>query len=96
MLSKDEIKEILKRYQAELRRDYHVRRIGIFGSYSRDEQGIESDIDILVELEKPLGLRFVRLARRLEEILGHKVDLVTPNAINPRLWKYIEQDIVYV
>lgn len=95
-MDKDEIKKILSQYRSELKRDYYVGRIGIFGSYSRGEQGIDSDIDILVELEKPLGLRFVSLARRLEEILGHKVDLVTPNAIKPRLWKYIEQDIVYV
>jgi predicted nucleotidyltransferase len=70
--------------------------MGLFGSIVREEATAKSDIDILVEFEKPIGLDFVTLAGELEEILVFKVDLVTPNAIKPRMMKYIKQDLIYV
>ena len=55
-----------------------------------------SDIDILVEFDKPIGLDFVLLADELEAILGVKVDLVTTNALKPKMFEYIKQDLQYV
>jgi len=71
---------ILKRLQTELphlRQRYGVTRLALFGSAARGEAEPESDVDLLVELERPLGLEFVRLAFHLERVLGRKVDLAT-------------------
>lgn len=96
MKTLNEIRAILSEHKTELKREFRLKNLGIFGSYSREEQTQDSDVDILVELGDPLGLGFVRLAFRLEEILDMKVDLVSRGAIKPRVWKYIEKDIVYV
>lgn len=57
-----------------------------------------SDIDILVEIERPIGLRFFELWDDLEAILGVKIDLLTVKAVKqkPLLWKSIKEDLVYV
>lgn len=57
-------------------------RIGIFGSWARGENGPDSDLDILVELSKPVSLlTFTRMERELSETLNVKVDLVSENAL---------------
>ena len=98
MKTVDEIIKILKTQEELLRERYGVVKIGIFGSFARDEQTEVSDVDILVEFEKPIGLRFFELADYLEEIFGVKVDLFTPNALKqkPLLWKSVEEDLIYV
>jgi hypothetical protein len=70
--------------------------LALFGSWARGEQHQGSDIDILVEVDGSIGLRFVNLAQDLEACLGHKVDLVTRRAIKPAMWQYIEQDLIDV
>lgn len=96
MTTINRIKEILAQHREELRQKYEVKEIGIFGSYVRGEYSEKSDIDILVEFEKPVGLKFVELAEFLESILGVKVDLVSRGAIKPNRWKYIEEDLIHV
>lgn len=91
-----EIKLLLALHQDRIKEVYNVKRLGIFGSVARDEATEFSDIDILVELEKPIGLDFVLLGDELENILGVHVDIVTPNALNPKMLSYIKQDLVYV
>ena len=91
-----EIKKLLDNHKQELKDRYHIKNIGLFGSIVRGDATAKSDVDILVEFEKPIGLDFVMLADELEEIIGVKVDLVTPNAIKPRMLEYIRQDLVYV
>lgn len=60
--------------------------VTVFGSYARDEAEIDSDVDLLVEFGRPLGLfEFARLRRELGELLGPRVGLVTPAALKPRL-----------
>jgi uncharacterized protein len=61
----------------ELRREFRLGRLALFGSVVRDEANAASDIDILVEVEPSIGLAFVTLADRLESLIGHKVDLVS-------------------
>ena len=73
-----------------------IKEIGIFGSYTRGDNNEDSDIDILVEFENPIGLEFVDLAYELEELLNHKIDLVSKKAIKSRLINYINEDLIYV
>ncbi|MCL6099890.1 MAG: nucleotidyltransferase family protein [Bacteroidetes bacterium] len=91
-----EIKSLLELNKLKIKEKYHIKQIGIFGSVARDEATEFSDVDILVEFEKPIGLDFVLLGDELEDILGVKVDIVTPNALKPKMYDYIKQDLVYV
>ena len=96
MNSLTDIKIIFQRYKSTLYNEYSVKSMGIFGSFARNEQSDTSDIDILVEFDKPIGLKFVDLANELEMILNNKVDLVSKNGVKPKLMKYILQDIQHV
>jgi predicted nucleotidyltransferase len=65
---------------------FGVARLSLFGSFARDEGDEDSDVDLLVEFSRPIGLfEFVRLQRQLGELVGHRVDLVTPAALKPQL-----------
>jgi len=86
------------RSTTDLRRDYSVRSLRVFGSVVRGEVGAESDIDILVEFEPDarIGLfEFARLQRRLSELFGRPVDLVTPDALHTALRQQILSEAVY-
>jgi predicted nucleotidyltransferase len=96
MKNLEEVRGVLQGHKEELKSRYGVSRIGIFGSYARNEQIEESDVDILVEFERPIGLDFVALAEHLEALLGFKVDLVSRGAIKPNRWKYVAEDLLYV
>lgn len=91
-----EITALLQKNKLYLINKYQLKSIALFGSITRNEAGVDSDIDILVEFEKPIGLEFVLLADELENILGAKVDLVTPKAIKPKMFELIKQDLLYV
>ena len=75
--------------------NYNPERIGIFGSFARQEETPESDIDILVKFYYTISLlELVKIERELSEILGKKVDLVTEPALkNTKLKKYIFNDL---
>jgi predicted nucleotidyltransferase len=74
---------------------FGVERLSLFGSFARDEGGADSDVDLLVEFHRPIGLfEFVRLQRRLGELVGRRVDLVTPAALKPKLRDRILQEAV--
>jgi len=97
MQSINEIKEIIQEHKKDLRDKYGVEMIGIFGSYVRGEQAEDSDIDVLVELENPIGFfRFLELEEHLEKITGLKVDLVTKKALKPVMGKYILDELVAI
>src|SRR3989344_1123038 len=76
----------------------NVSRAGIFGSYARGEQGENSDVDIVVDIEdKRMSLLgFIKLIRLLEEILKRKVDLVEYNSIKPRIKEKILKEEVRI
>ena len=95
-LDLETIKKKLAARKSFYSREYGVSKMAVFGSYSRDEQSQSSDIDIMVEFDKPIGLKFVDLANDLENFLDNKVDLVSRKAIKPRLLKIIESDLQYV
>lgn len=97
MLLREEVILILKKELPYLKAKYAVKRIFLYGSFAKGQQGEKSDIDILVDLSKPLGLEFVTLADRLKEVLGRKVDVATYTHYkrsfqNPR-YKHITKDI---
>lgn len=96
MKTLDEVKSILIQNKENLYGKFKIKKIGIFGSYARDEQTLESDVDILVEFDVVPGFEFVDLANLLEKIVGEKVDLISKGAIRPDRWKYVEEDIIYV
>jgi len=95
MKTREEIKEILKKYKPFLKKKFKVKNIGIFGSYVREEESEKSDIDILVEFYVPIGWEFIDLKEFLEKILGKKVDLVTVNALKPQLKDSILREVVF-
>jgi len=90
---------IIKKIEANLGKikGYGVKRIGLFGSYTRDEQKAESDIDILVEFEKAQKTfdNYMDLKFFLEDLFKRKVDLVIVEAIKPDLKFYIMGSVRY-
>lgn len=97
MNSVDHIIRIIAESKEQLRSEFGVIGIGIFGSVVRGEHGAGSDVDILVEFERPIGfVRFLRLEKRLTELVGMPVDLVTRKALKPHIGKRILQEVRYV
>lgn len=70
--------------------------MALFGSYSRGKEKNESDVDILVELSGPVGLKFLHLNYEIEKLLNKKVDLVSTGAVKPAYMQLIEPDLIYV
>ena len=90
-----EILRIIREKQPELTARFTVCRIGLFGSFVRNNAGPASDVDILVELKEPTFDHYMDLKFYLEELLHRQVDLVLHDAIKPRLKTIIEQEVVY-
>jgi predicted nucleotidyltransferase len=84
-LTKERVTSILENELTYLRQEYGVVRIAVFGSFANGLPDEESDVDLLVELNRPLGFEFVSLARYLEERLGRSVDLATFETLNRSL-----------
>jgi len=95
MTSAGEIREILRKCLPEIRDKYGVTSIGIFGSYARGEEAPDSDIDIIVEFDRPIGWELVDLADHLESILHHKVDLVIRRSLHPLIRDTILAEVQY-
>ncbi len=92
-----EIKTVLTAQLADLRRQYHIRELGIFGSYARQQQTSVSDVDILVEFDEVPGLfDFYGLEDHLENLLGIPVDLVRKAVLRPELKEQILREVVYL
>ena len=93
------IKKIKENYPL-LSKEFGVKRIGIFGSVARHEESPDSDIDIVVEFNRPIGLRFVNFVEHIENLFGRRVDVLTKEGIrNIRVKTVssdIEKDIIYV
>jgi len=87
--------EILKKHKSELVDKYGLSQLAIFGSYARRQQRENSDVDILVEFNRPIGLEFIDLAEELEQILQFKVDLVSKKGIKKKYFKSIETELAY-
>ena len=79
----------------ELSERFTVKRIGVFGSFARDEAGPDSDVDIIVDLAEPTFDHYMDLKFTLEEVLGLPVDLIMADTVKPRLKPIIEQEVIY-
>ncbi len=93
----ERIKRILQKRLPELREQYSVKSLGVFGSYVRGEQKRRSDLDILVEFERaPSLMEFVHLKRYLSELVGIPVDLVLKKTLKPNIGRHILAEVVPV
>ena len=93
----DHIKNILQKLKPELVSKYHVKSIGLFGSIVRDDyKPAKSDVDIIVDFSKPIGIEFIDLADYLELQIKQKIDLVSKNGIKKNYYQEIEREIIYV
>lgn len=94
----NQIKKILAAHRGELEAKYNVKTIAVFGSYARGDNARDSDLDVLVELKKPMGWEIVDLHEYLQALLKMKVDLVTKGAVVRKeiLWKSLQEDLVNV
>ncbi len=95
-MTKDEILIKLRELKPILQRDYAVKEIGLFGSFADDSYDDNSDIDLIVELEKPIGWKFFTLEIYLEKVFKRKVDLVTKSAIKDQIRDSVFRKINYV
>lgn len=91
-----DIKKRLEQLKPELMSRFHVLSLGIFGSVARDEASSKSDVDIIVDFDRPIGIEFIDLANFIEKELKKKVDLVSRKGIKEKYFKAIEREIVYV
>jgi predicted nucleotidyltransferase len=88
--------KILAQLKPELAEKFNVQTLGLFGSIVRDDFSPASDIDILVDFSKPIGIEFIDLAEYLERKLDQKIDLVSRKGIKEKYFKFIEGEIIYV
>lgn len=96
MRSLQDIKLILTNHKQHLFRDYPIKSMAIFGSYSRKDQNDQSDLDILIEFNDKIGIRFIDLADEIERIIGFKVDLVSKKGVKEKYLKAINPELIYV
>lgn len=93
-MRRDEAIARLRAHKAELSR-FKVQSLAVFGSVARDEAGPDSDVDVLVYFEQPVGyFQLARLQMYLEEILGSAVDLATEGALHPMMREQILKEAV--
>jgi len=99
-MTRDHIIHSLQKEQTYLKAEFGVSKIGLFGSFAKRQADQDSDIDILVEFERPIGFRFLELVDYLEAVLDRKVDVLTPAGIEniriARVAQNIAESLVYV
>jgi predicted nucleotidyltransferase len=99
MKTVDEIRRTLQEQKPYLAERYGVAEIGIFGSYVRGEQREDSDLDVLIELERPARISLIDLVELelyLGELLGIKVDLAIKKNLKPRIGERILQEAIAI
>lgn len=93
----EDVQRELAAMKPALEAEYHVAELGIFGSFAREEQTEESDLDVLVDFDRPVSLfDLVRLENHISDRLGIDVDLVTRNSLKPRVKASVDDDVVFV
>ena len=97
MSERDDVLATLRRALPELRRHWPIRSLAVFGSMARGEAGADSDLDVLVEFEEPIGLSsFLGLEDRLTVITGRRVELVSRQALKPYIGRQVLREAVPV
>ena len=96
-MTRDEVLQILREQQDALRERYGVRSLALFGSVARDEATAASDVDLLVEFERPIGLfELFALQDTLESLLNCSVEVGTVDSLKPRVRARVLEEAVYV
>jgi len=95
MLTKEKILQLLKNNFALMHERFALQKIGLFGSYARNEIAPESDIDLLVEFENATFDNYMDLKFFLEDLFQSEVDLVMADTLKPRLRPYISREVIY-
>jgi len=99
-MTREQITQILQEQRAYLDAEFGVKKIGLFGSYSKGTAHKKSDIDLMIEFGRPIGFRFMELADYLEKILGVPVDILTPAGVEgirvPQVAAGIQESVAYV
>jgi uncharacterized protein len=96
MDTRNDIIKKLKDLKPVLQEGYSVKKIGLFGSFSDNTFSEDSDIDILVEFERPIGWKYFTLEIFLENTLGRKIDLVTRSALKEQIKDQILKQVKYI
>ena len=93
----EQLRTLLKAFKEQHAQEYHLRALGYFGSYARNEATPESDVDVVFETDRPDLFITAMLKQDLETFLDHTVDVVRlRDAMNPRLKARIEREATYV
>jgi predicted nucleotidyltransferase len=99
-LTKETILHRLRENYPQLTAQFGVQRIGLFGSFARETAQESSDVDLIVEFQRPIGLKFVEMVEYLETLLGRRVDVLTPAGLRgirlPEVARQIEESVVHV
>jgi predicted nucleotidyltransferase len=96
MIKKEDILQTLTKNKDSLYSKYPIKSLAVFGSVARDENIENSDVDLLVEFNDDIGIRFIDLAEEIESLLNQRVDLVSKKAVKPKYYKAFEEDLIYV
>ncbi len=96
-MTRDEVLRILREHRDELRQRFGVKSLELFGSFARDEATHTSDVDLLVEFDRPTGyFGLVRVELYLREILDAEVDLGTPGSLRPEMRERVAKEAIHV
>lgn len=96
-MKREVVIRILKDRKTELRTQYGVKSLSLFGSVARDEATSASDVDLLVEFSRPVGyFGLFALQNHLEKVLGCSVDLGTPDSLKPRIRERVMGELIHV
>ncbi|MDR3197415.1 MAG: nucleotidyltransferase family protein [Planctomycetaceae bacterium] len=95
--TRDNILQVLRKNKDHFAKKYKVTKLGLFGSFARNEATKESDIDICFETLSPEPFIIVHFKTELEKIFQHPIDLLQPHPyLRPSFLKHLEQEVIYV
>lgn len=96
MSTRSDVLEQLRASKPDLFQQFPIKDLALFGSVSRGDDTPESDVDLLVEFNAPVGMEFIHLSHALKDLLGRKVDLVSKGGIKPGYFEAIRGELVHV